>query len=419
MSISTITLAGNPVTVVQLPAAPGLRSIEWDYFDQVAAVTSMFTGQKQRQKWPGADMLSGVATMPPLTVAQADDWESFQMQLRGMANAFQMGDPLRTRPRGSGANFPNSPIVDNTVGNLNIAGSETLNTKGWVANSLVLRRGDWLQVGYRLYRALDDVTSDSGGHATIPIWPSLREQPSNNGTSASWINAAGAISKFRSVTLGGYGATATWSNFSGPIRGLPADAVIQGIYPVIVASATFDIAFQNLTYGNPAAPASTPPYGPSPFTNPFSTNPITPGASFSSTEFYGPSIGASLSVLAGQLVTITISSSLLVNPTTDAMAATGVGYAIYYTSAAPYTDPLMAPPFTVPSGQGLAWSVPLSAVATADPATGAASATPGLDNGNLLLANAKGLFALSSNRRTSSVNLPGISRTSFPFEEYR
>lgn len=413
MSFSTITILGQAVTLVQIPAKPGLKQVDWKYLDQVAQVRSVFNGQTQRQKWPGADMLAGTAHLPPLTLLQADAWETFLMQLRGRANAFQMGDPLRSSPRGSGTVFGNHPLVDNTVAWGNAAGSEMLGTKGWIANTPILKQGDWMQVGFRLYRVLDDVTSDASGNAVIPIWPTLREQPNNDGTSVGYLNAAGAARKFSSGTLGGYSFGCIWNEFSTPA--LPSDAVVQGIYPVIIASGTFDICFQYLQYGAGITFTS----GGTPFTSPYGTGPIAPGASFASTEFYGASLGTSLGGLANQGILMAINSSLLKNPTADAINATAVGYAVYYTSATPVIDPQIAAPFTVPTGQGLAWSLPFAVELDISANNGTASGTAVADNGNIILNNPLGLFSLSSNERNNSVDIGRLAKTGFPFEEYR
>ncbi len=59
---------------------------------------------------------------------------------------------------------------------------------------------------------------------------------------------------------------------------------------------------------------------------------------------------------------------------------TAIAYAVYYTSATPTTDTLNPPPFTVPAGSGLAWSVPLAAIAGRNDyshTNGSAGAAPG------------------------------------------
>jgi hypothetical protein len=179
VSISTITVGGESVTLVSLPTAPERRLVEWNFSDAVAAVESTFTGQVQTQEWPGADMLGGTMTMPSLTQPQADDWISFLMQCRGRRNAFLIGDPLKTSPRGSVAG---TPLIDNTVTSGNAAMSQTLGIKGFTASAAgVLLRGDWIQFGFRFHRVLDDVDADGSGKATIPIWPSIREVPTDGG----------------------------------------------------------------------------------------------------------------------------------------------------------------------------------------------------------------------------------------------
>jgi hypothetical protein len=171
--ISLISLGGNSVSVVGLPASPGLQSVDFNFSTPVANVTSVFTGQVQAQRWPGADTLSGTATLPPLTQAQADQWISALMQMQGMSNAFQLGDPTKAMPAGTPLG---TPTADGSVAM--VAGGITLYTKGWTASTTnLLLPGDYLQIGYRLHRVLDAVNSDSSGKAAINIWPSLREVP--------------------------------------------------------------------------------------------------------------------------------------------------------------------------------------------------------------------------------------------------
>lgn len=148
--------------------------------DAVAVVTSPFTGQTQAQQWPGADMWSGTLTLPPLTQYQADEWTSFLMELRGMANCFMLGDPFKPTPRGFVRGIPTANTPNSGV---NVVGSPTLATQGWTPNQFaLLLPGDYVQVGNRLHRVLDTVNSDGSGLATFQIWPSLREQPANNST---------------------------------------------------------------------------------------------------------------------------------------------------------------------------------------------------------------------------------------------
>lgn len=171
--INTITLLGNPVSVVVLPTKPGFRSCEWYAIDTVATNVSPFTRQTQAQKWLGADSWQVTLTLPSLTQAQADDWVSALMEMRGMSNACQIGNPFKLHPRGIVAG---APVVDG--GTVVAIGSETLYTRGWAANHFrLLLPGDCLQVGFRYHQVLNVVNSDGLGNAAISVWPSLREVP--------------------------------------------------------------------------------------------------------------------------------------------------------------------------------------------------------------------------------------------------
>ena len=132
MSSSTITLNGNSVTLVAMPTSPGPKSVQFTMNDAVASVTSKFTGQVQTFQWPGADMWSGTITLPPLVQADADNWISFLMELRGMSYAFQTSDPLKATPRGTPLG---TPVANNAVSWGNAAGSPQLGTSGWVASA--------------------------------------------------------------------------------------------------------------------------------------------------------------------------------------------------------------------------------------------------------------------------------------------
>jgi hypothetical protein len=172
--ISLISLNGNTVSVVNLPATSGaMVDVQFNFSTAVSAVTSVFTGQTQTQIWPGADAWSGTMTLPPMTQKQFNPWKAALMQMQGMSNALQLGDPLSTTPSGT---VSGDPVVDGSIPV--VAGGIVLYTRGWPASQIgLLLPGDMLQIGYRLHCVLDEVISDSSGKAPINIWPSLREVP--------------------------------------------------------------------------------------------------------------------------------------------------------------------------------------------------------------------------------------------------
>lgn len=170
--MTSITIGSNTYNLVPLPTCPGPTEVVLGMSDAVATVASPYVpAQTQTQAWPGADGWDVQWTLPPLTDAQAADWEGFLAELQGKLNVFQLGDPRRLHPLGTGNGTP-------VTGLGNVVSTNQLTTSGWVPNvARILHRGDMFQVGYRLHRITETVSSDSSGNCTLPIWPSLREIP--------------------------------------------------------------------------------------------------------------------------------------------------------------------------------------------------------------------------------------------------
>lgn len=170
----------NGRTIVTMPSTPAApASIEWSATDFVAASESPFTRQQQIQDWQGS-LLEGIASMPPLTHVQAQSWIAWLMGLRGIAGVFQIGDPLATAPQGTAAGTLVVSGADQTGYVLNVSGG---------SGSGCLLPGDWIQIGFRLYRNLG--TYD-GGAAALSIWPNLRESPTD-GASLITTNTKGVF----------------------------------------------------------------------------------------------------------------------------------------------------------------------------------------------------------------------------------
>lgn len=166
-----ITGTFNGFNIVGMPAGPAPKAIEFTAQDIVAVSLSPFTGQAQVQDWQAA-WLEASVTLPPMCNRTAQAWVAFFLQVRGQACTFQLGDPVATQPQGSAAG---TPLVSG-----NGQTGYSLMTKGWTPGAQgVLLAGDWIQVGYRLYRTLDTVNADNNGLATLPIWPRLRESPAD------------------------------------------------------------------------------------------------------------------------------------------------------------------------------------------------------------------------------------------------
>jgi len=178
--MTTITIGSSSYNLCAMPSSPGFVEVELGMNDSVAVVESPFTLLQQVQQWPGADRWDATATLPPLKVATAWPWEGFLAELRGKANVLQLGDPWAANgPQGSAGGTP----VAATSGSANLPATTSLVTRGWPAStSGILLPGDQFQIGYRLHRVCEIANSDSGGNATLTIWPSLRETPADGTT---------------------------------------------------------------------------------------------------------------------------------------------------------------------------------------------------------------------------------------------
>jgi hypothetical protein len=173
----------NGWTIIPMPTTPPApASMEWTADDTVAVSISPFTKQQQVQDWQASGMEASVS-MPPLTKAQAPAWIAWLMALHGQANVFQLGDPLAVAPQGSGLG---TPLVNGSGQT-----GYTLALRGWAPSAAgVLLPGDWIQIGYRLYRNLQAANADGSGDLVLSIWPQLRESPAD-GTAVILNNTQG------------------------------------------------------------------------------------------------------------------------------------------------------------------------------------------------------------------------------------
>lgn len=160
----------NGMSVIALPSSPAPKSVQMEMNNVVAAPTSPFTGSTlQTLAWSGGDYWTAQIALPKLRPHEIATWNAFLAECRGRLNAFLLGD---SSYKGAQGNPQGVPVVSGAQSPM----ATILSTKGWTPNSFrLLLPGDYLQVGYRLHRVLDVVNSDSSGHASISIWPSLRD----------------------------------------------------------------------------------------------------------------------------------------------------------------------------------------------------------------------------------------------------
>jgi len=169
----------NGLNIVALPCdtqpdVTSPSSITWDAHEVVSTNTSPFTGTMEIYDYM-ASWMEGQVSFPPMHRGSSDAWSAFVLQCRGQANAFMIGDPKAALPKGSAKG---SPVVSG-------AGQTGYNlvTRGWAASvTSTLLPGDYIQIGYRLYKVLNAVNSDSSGNATLAVWPNLRDLPADGVT---------------------------------------------------------------------------------------------------------------------------------------------------------------------------------------------------------------------------------------------
>lgn len=159
---------------LSIPSVTSAARIELYANTAVGISTSPFTYSSQRQTYSGQYWELAV-TLPNMARANAEEWIAFLLKLNGPQGNFLMGDPLGYTPRGIATGTPR-------VNGANQTGQELI-TDGWTSSQTgILKAGDYLQIGYRLYKNLQDVNSDGSGNATLDIWPALRESPADDAT---------------------------------------------------------------------------------------------------------------------------------------------------------------------------------------------------------------------------------------------
>jgi hypothetical protein len=146
------------------------------YFDKVdklqllragVRLRSRYTGKRQAINFPFSCWVFE-GTLIPMEGVDAGQWRGFLLGLDGLKNTFRLPVP--------GSPAPLSGYTGNlTVGVGGIAARATsLPVSGGTASALVLRRGDYFNLGDELKMAMADVTLDGSGTGTVSFQPPAR-----------------------------------------------------------------------------------------------------------------------------------------------------------------------------------------------------------------------------------------------------
>lgn len=162
------------------PSSPAPRELDIDSITRTLVSTSQSLKRQARSK--GAHRWLLRLHFPPMTRDQWAPIYAFALKQEGQFETFQyvLPRPLYT-PRGAATG---SPVVNNQGGSPEElqTGSKNVVTSGWTGGvTNILRQMDFLTfAGHsKVYAAVDDVNSDGGGGATIPIRPGLYEGPAH------------------------------------------------------------------------------------------------------------------------------------------------------------------------------------------------------------------------------------------------
>lgn len=134
------------------PTTVGIQSMTMRLRSAVAMSSSPFSYDQQVFQHQGVRWEAEV-TLPPMTRAQAKEYEAFFASLRGMATTFTMANPLHTTT-GTGT------ISSGSVGDTSITASTTA----------TIVAGDYFEVNDRLY-----IITERTSASAIKIMPPLRD----------------------------------------------------------------------------------------------------------------------------------------------------------------------------------------------------------------------------------------------------
>lgn len=157
---------------IDLPSTPAPAKIRIYPRAIVAVGISPFTAAQQVYKHQG-QLWQADITLPPMLRADAAPWIAAMLQLNGRYGTFRLGDSSARTPRGIATGTPLVKGASQT--------GQVLLTDGWtISQTGILKQGDYIQIGDRLYMIMVDANSDGSGNATLDIWPRLRESPADN-----------------------------------------------------------------------------------------------------------------------------------------------------------------------------------------------------------------------------------------------
>lgn len=159
------------MSVIAVPEYVGFASCKITLVRSTRELRSAMTGRRQVVVSAYA-LWQFEGTLVPLQGVEAGEVRAFLSQLRGRANTFRLPIPAAGVPLSNYAGSAGAVLGASQVGS-------SIITNGWTASALLLRKGDYFNIGDELKVATSGVTANGSGQATIFFEPPIRTSPAN------------------------------------------------------------------------------------------------------------------------------------------------------------------------------------------------------------------------------------------------
>lgn len=157
------------MSLIAFPASPVPARVEWTLRQPTQVNRSEFTARRRVTILSAAPRLSARVTLPAiLGEDRVFAWRAFAADCEGRANKFRLIACERDQ-------INLSSVVIAGAGQ----GGRTLQTAGWGAAGLKLRRGQFVTVGEQLLILMADVVATVSGTAQLSFKPHLRVVPAD------------------------------------------------------------------------------------------------------------------------------------------------------------------------------------------------------------------------------------------------
>ncbi|MCA3761505.1 MAG: hypothetical protein IN804_00935 [Cutibacterium sp.] len=146
----------------------------WGLQSNTESFTSPLSRATQTVERPGARW-KATLELPSMREIDRGVLEAFLASLSGQAGRFFLWP--HQRPAAAVTRTVGSPLAITVNGDVPVNNMKLLHTRGWPVSALVMRAGEFLQVGSEFKMVTADVTSGVDGACSLPIAPPLRRVP--------------------------------------------------------------------------------------------------------------------------------------------------------------------------------------------------------------------------------------------------